>query len=249
MEKKMVQEKSGWHAVYEEIKKTVAVVQVMKTVFVPNEKGKIIASEYVISQGSGFVYRGKKGTLGLITAYHVVGSAKQERIVAWTLTRQGKWTKIDNCKISQFSNQQEDVAVLTFDPSGESAEDFETVGFPAEAFKGKILRVGYEVVWCGYPAAVNPFVPILQKGMIAGYDGTRCIVDGMPNPGNSGGPVFYNYSKQIVGMIVAYAPQPSRYKLPLVEGEENKVVQIFANPSGLGVVIPATRILKLFGLT
>lgn len=46
----MVQEKTGWHAVYEEIKKTVAVVQVMKTVFVPNEKGKIIASEYVISQ-------------------------------------------------------------------------------------------------------------------------------------------------------------------------------------------------------
>lgn len=128
-------------------------------------------------------------------------------------------------------------------------EDFETVGFPAQTFQGKILKVGNEVAWCGYPAAVSPFVPILQKGMIAGYDGKKCIVDGIVNPGNSGGPIFYSYSQQIVGMIVAFAAQPSKYRLALVEGEEGKVVQTFANPSGLGIVIPAAAILKLFKTT
>lgn len=64
----MTQQSTGWNDVYEKIKKTVVVIQVVETIFIPKQKGKIVPSKHVLSQGSGFIYRGKGNTLGIITA-------------------------------------------------------------------------------------------------------------------------------------------------------------------------------------
>lgn len=244
----MAEIKKEWYTVYEQIKKSVVVIQVIGTVYAPNKEGKLTPHPYVIGQGSDFLYTGKNGRLGLITAYHVVRHREGDQIIVWALTQQNQWVKVNNCRIASCSSEKEDIAILSFDPPGKSVEDFETVGFPIPVFEGKILKIGVDIVWCAYPATVKPFVPILQKGMIAGYDGSRYIVDGMPNPGSSGGPIFYNYSNQIVGMITAHAPEPSRYSLAIVEGEQNRVTQVFRSPSGLGVAAPAVEILRVFGL-
>lgn len=243
----MPEEKKEWYAVYEKIRKSVVMIQVMGTIYTPNKEGKLTPRPYVIGQGSGFLYTGENRKLGLITAYHVVRHREGDQIIVWALTRQDQWVKVNNCRIAPpYSNEKEDIAILSFDPPGKSVEDFETVGFPIPVFEGKILRTGIDIVWCGYPATISPYIPILQKGMIAGYDGSRYIIDGMPNPGSSGGPIFYNYSNQIIGMIIAHAPEPSRYRLVIVEGEQNRVTQVFRSPSGLGVAVPAANILRVF---
>lgn len=240
-------QKKEWYTVYEQIKKSVVMIQVMGTYYAPNKEGIPIPQQYPVQQGSGFLYTAKDKTLGLITAYHVVRHRQEEHITVWALTRQNKWIKVDNCTISSSSSEKQDIAILNFAPPGRSVGDFETVGFPAHAFKGKILKTGVDIAWCGYPVTIKPWVAILQKGTIAGYDGSQYIIDGMPNPGSSGGPAFWHYTNEIVGMISAYTPEPSRYKLAILD-QQNRLAQVFASPSGLGIAIPAMSILEIFGI-
>lgn len=237
-----------WYTVYKKIKKTVVMIQVKGTVYTPDEKGKLVPRSYIVQQGSGFIYEDRNKRLGLITAYHIVRHGEGEYIVVWALTKQNKWVSISNCQIAPFSNEKKDIAVLSFDPPGKSIEDFETVGFPKHAFQRKILMTGVDIVWCGYPPTIRPFIPIFQKGMIAGYDRSQYIVDGMVNPGSSGGPIFYDYNIEVVGMISAHALEPSRYRLAILEGEQNRLTQVFGSPSGLGIAIPAMNILEIFGI-
>lgn len=244
----MPDDKREWYTVYKKIKKTVVMIQVVGTIYAPDEKGKLVPGSYIVQQGSGFIYENRNKRLGLITAYHIVRHGKGEHIVVSAVTKQDEWVSTSNCQIEPFSNEKKDIAILSFDPPGRSIEDFETVGFPKYAFQGEILMTGVDIVWCGYPPTIRPFVPIFQKGMIAGYDGSRYIVDGMVNPGSSGGPIFYNYNTEIVGMITAHAPEPSRYRLAILEGEQNTLTQVFRSPSGLGIAIPAMSILEIFGI-
>lgn len=237
-----------WYTVYKKIKKTVVMIQVIGTVYTPDEKGNLVPQTYIVRQGSGFIYKGSDKRLGLLTAYHVIRCGKGEYIVVWALTKQDEWVSANNRNITSISNEKKDIAVLSFDPPGRSAEDFETVGFPRHAFQGEILMTGVDIVWCGYPPTIRPFIPIFQKGMIAGYDRSQYIVDGMVNPGSSGGPIFYDYNIEIVGMISAHAPEPSRYRLAILEGEQNTLTQVFGSPSGLGIAIPAMNILEIFGI-
>ena len=243
----MSEEKKEWYTVYDQIRKTVVLIHRLGTFYGPGQKGGIITQTYPVWQGSGFIYQGKDEKLGLITAYHVVRCREGERIRVWAVTRAGEWIKVDNCEISaQYSSEEKDIAVLSFDPPGRTAKDFETVIFPAQVFRGATLRVGADIVWCAYPVAVKQFTTVLQKGMIAGHNGSQYIIDGTPSPGSSGGPIFFGYSALIAGMITAQAPEPSRYRLAIVEGYQNKVDQIFTSPSGLAIAVPAADILAIF---
>ena len=237
-----------WYPIYETIRKCVVIIRVMGQHYAPDEQGKLVPNWYVVSHGSGFIYSSANAQLGLITAYHVIKHEPSERIVVWAHTQQDQWVIVDNCTLSPLSNEHQDIAIFSFSPPGRSAAEFESVGFPKHAFDGEILKTGVDIAWCGYPASIDPSVPIFQKGMIAGYHNRQYIVDGMPNPGSSGGPVFYNYSKEIVGMIMARPFEYSRYRLGMLEGEKNRLVQILGSPSGLGVVIPAMNILEVFGV-
>lgn len=239
-----MQEKREWYHVYEEIKKSVVVIQVKRTFYGPNKKGELVPHPYIAQQGSGFLYERKDKKIGLITAYHVLRHEARDKVVVHALTRQNKWVTAEISDKMPFFDEKEDIAAIEFNPEGKSLEDFETVGFPAYALKGEILQTGVDIVWCGYPATIGPFVPVFQKGMIAGYAYSRYIVDGMLNPGMSGGPVFYNFSKDIVGMITARAPEPSLYTLAIMS--RGKIVQEVKTPSGLGIAIPAANILSLF---
>lgn len=244
----MAERKKEWYTVYDQIKKSVVMIEVRGSVYALNREGKLAPYSYVTQRGSGFIYSREDGKLGLITAYHVVRRKEGERLKVWVLTKQNERIEVNNCTISPSSDEDKDVAILSFNPPGKSIEDFETVGFPRHAFEGKILKTGVDIAWCGYPATIGPFIPIFQKGTIAGYHRSRYIVDGMPNPGSSGGPIFYNYSKEIVGMITAHAPEPSSQRLAIVEGEQNRVTQVFRSPSGLGMAVPAAEILRVFGI-
>lgn len=239
-----MQKNKEWHYVYEEIKKSVVVIQVKRTLYGPNEKGELIPRPYIAQQGSGFLYKRKDKKIGLMTACHVVKHEAGDSVVVHVLTRQNKWITTEISHKRPILDEKEDIAVIEFNPEGKSLEDFETVGFPAYAFKVEILKTGVDIVWCGYSPTIGPFIPVFQKGMIAGYAYSRYIVDGMLNPGMSGGPVFYNYSKDIVGMIAARAPEPSPYTLAIMSGK--KIVEEITTPSGLGIAIPAANILRLF---
>lgn len=235
-----------WYTVYEQIRRSVVVIQVRGTTYTPDKEGKLVPHPYVVQQGSGFLYSRQDKSVGIISAYHVVRHMPGDRITVFALTRGDEWIQVDNCSISLLSDEKEDVAILNFDPPGRSAEHFDTVGFPAHAFRGEMLRPGVDIVWCGYPVTLGAFVPIFQKGMVAGYSSSRYIVDGMPNPGSSGGPIFYNYNREIVGMITAHAPEPSNYKLAILHGQKNRITHIFGGLSGLGIAVPAANILRLF---
>lgn len=153
--------------------------------------------------------------------------------------------KVDECKIL-LHDEKKDIAILGF----EKVEgNFESVIIPKPALKGEHLRVGVDVAWCGYPGIGSSIIPILQKGMIAGIEdkifdhGFAYIIDGMVNPGNSGSPAFWNFNKEVIGIVTAYVPQPSSYRLAII-GNKGPI-QVFNNPSGLGLVVPIQYVIDL----
>lgn len=109
-----------------------------------------------------------------------------------------------------------------------------------------LLKVGARITYCGFPylSDKGEFIPVFQQGMIAGIDTGRFkddkvayIIDGMVNPGNSGGPAFLSSSKDAVGIISAYIkPLLAGPRLVIIDGEET--IDLLGRSAGLGLVVP-----------
>jgi len=116
------------------------------------------------------------------------------------------------CKLVAFNNER-DVAVYSI-PEGSYSLS------PVKISPAKILS-GMEIGFAGYPFAIKGvFVVVPRKGMISStytfnlsvedpqtkakrtIDVKYFLIDGISNPGDSGGPVFITETGEVIGMLV-----------------------------------------------
>jgi len=154
---------------------------------------KVVVSQTLTVQGSGFVYN-YSGQMIILTNYHVIDSAISIKVTfsnghTYTASLEG-------------ANPNNDVAVLT-------TEALQSEYKPLNIISSSTLKVGDPVIVVGTPYGLagsmsNGIVSALNRTINTGETIlTNIIQTTAPlNPGNSGGPLM-NYLGQVVGMATA----------------------------------------------
>ncbi len=225
---------------YDNIRNTLAVVLRIRQEPKFTSDTEIEVQETTVGHGSGFVceYQGKSF---VITAAHVVGDKKPgEFLKAVVKNKAGSWVGEKSVPVLTVDKSR-DLAVLSLNVSPDACCP---AGFPEPAHDiSSRLRVGVDVYYYGFPYVPEEgkYVPVVQKGMIAGFDERtdgkdRYVLQGLANPGNSGGPVFTPDSK-VIGIVVEYVPPLQRARLAIID-QFNQIIQVIDKPSGLSLVVP-----------
>lgn len=227
---------------YELVKDTVVVIKILRKIPVLVED-KVEIKEIIIGHGSGFVYN-LKGLPFVFTAHHVIRDLKKNDSIEILLKQKdGKWITERNAQIF-FSDPEHDISALFLSVDG---NNLGSVNFAKPVFQPTtLLKVGVRITYCGFPyiSEKGEFIPIFQQGIIAGIDTGRFkddkvayIIDGMVNPGNSGGPAFISDGKDVIGIISAYIkPLLAGPRLAIIDGEET--IDLLSRSAGLGLVVP-----------
>lgn len=227
---------------YELVKDTVVVIKILRKVPVLVED-KVEIKEIIIGHGSGFVYTLKELPF-IFTTHHVIsGLKKNDSIEILLKQKDGNWIAERNAQIF-FNDPEHDISALFLSLN---ANNLTSVNFAKPVFEPTVLlKVGVRITYCGFPyiSEKGEFIPIFQQGIIAGIDTGRFkddkvayIIDGMVNPGNSGGPAFISDGKDVIGIISAYIkPLLAGPKLAIIDGEET--IDLLSRSAGLGLVVP-----------
>jgi len=223
------------------IRRSVVLINIVrKTPFL--EDDKMVIKDFNIGHGSGFIYN--IGDLAFVfTAAHIVTDLKKEdRIEVIAPNKRGEWVKDSKVQIF-FADEEHDIAALLL---SHKAVNFQPVNLPAPAFDLEmVLKVGVMITYCGFPyISRGKYIPVFQQGMIAGIDTGRFkddkiayVIDGMVNPGNSGGPAFYGKTNEVIGIISAYIkPLTGGPRLAIIDGRS--ITDLFSRSAGLGLVVP-----------
>jgi len=149
---------------------------------------------------------------GLATAAHVVRGAEAIRV---RLEGTDEFLPAEVVTVRPDLKSEPDVAILRLQCSEPTPEDRRRP-YPSGKDKSELVMLppGAEVVYGGYP--VQPgfdgsHPAMFAHGMVSGYhrigreDGLRYpiyIIDGMGNPGLSGGPVFCPATGAVLGIIL-----------------------------------------------
>lgn len=160
-----------------------------------------------------FAYNKDKTIAGFATAAHIV-----EHVDAWkepiklihSTTR--KELFIPHTDRVIFLDLKRDSASIILFKNSPSGFD---IGLPQDTLPlisaERMLRVGSEVGWLGFPSIANPnlcFFTGRISACLQYYD--SYLIDGVAINGVSGGPVFYvpidKSSPQIIGTVTAYMP-------------------------------------------
>ncbi len=227
---------------YELIKDTVVLIKILRKVPMLVEE-KVEIQEILIGHGSGFVYILDKIPF-VFTAQHVVNDLKKNDCIEINLKQKdGTWISERNAQIF-FNDPDHDISAFLLPGDG---SNLTSVDFSKPVFNlTTLLKVGVRITYCGFPYVSDKgeFIPVFQQGIIAGIDTGRFkddkvayIIDGMVNPGNSGGPAFFSSSKDAIGIISAYIkPLLSGPRLVIIDGEET--IDLLGRSAGLGLVVP-----------
>jgi len=176
-------------------------------------KPYIVKIETPSGHGTGFLffYNEDKSLCGIATAHHVISDIDE-----WQQPmriRHHASGKVDLFKQDErfiFGDADSDSAVILI-PSG-------IFDFPAEPIplleSGKVLKIGVEVGWLGFPA-LEPRTPCFFCGNISARqkESHSYLIDGVAINGVSGGPVFDADDKnkpRIIGSISAYIANRAR---------------------------------------
>jgi S1-C subfamily serine protease len=142
----------------------------------------------------------------LVTARHVVAGIKSNDVVR--LFHQSRWKDLP-VRYLECPNTNADVAVLIppFRLSNAGQIDVTSSG----------MFIGEEVNFLGFPfglftegreATGDLPIPFVKRGIISGWDNEIIWLDGINNPGFSGGPVVVNVPgsrrKQIIGIVSGF---------------------------------------------
>jgi len=236
-----IREKELYDA-YELIKDTVAVIKILRKVpFLVEDKVEI--KEITIGHGSGFIYN-LKGLPFVFTAHHVISDLKKNDLIeVMVKQKDGRWITERNVQIF-FDDPEHDICAILLSIDG---HQLSSVNFSKPVFNTtSLLKVGARITYCGFPyiSQKGDLIPIFQQGIIAGIDTGRFsdgkvayIIDGMVNPGNSGGPAFVGSGKDVIGIISAYiTPMLAGPRLAIIDGGET--IDLMSRSAGLGLVIP-----------
>jgi S1-C subfamily serine protease len=204
---------------------------------------KVEIREIIIGHGSGFIYNLKELPF-VFTAHHVISDLKKnDSIEIFLKQKDGTWIAERNAQIF-FNDPEHDISALFLSLD---ANNLSSVNFAKPVFTPTVLlKVGVRITYCGFPyiSEKGEFIPIFQQGIIAGIDTGRFkdnkvayIIDGMVNPGNSGGPAFISDGKDVIGIISAYIkPLLAGPRLAIIDGEET--IDLLSRSAGLGLVVP-----------
>lgn len=240
-ELKQFREKELFDA-YEVIKDTVAVIKILRKVPFLTE-GKVEIKEMIIGHGSGFIYI-LNGIPLVFTAYHVISDLKKDDSIEIMLKQKdGRVVSERNIQVF-FNDPDHDIAALLLSLDG---NNLSSVSFSKPVFTPTtLLKIGVRITYCGFPyiSRKGEFIPIFQQGIIAGIDTGRFtddkvayIIDGMVNPGNSGGPAFVGTSKDAIGIISAYIkPMLPGPRLAIID--DGETIDLMSRSAGLGIVVP-----------
>lgn len=168
-----------------------------------------------------------EGKQYLITAKHVIVSMETEDFIE--LYFDGKWNKLKAKLVGHSSNS--DVSVFVIDMIIE--------GLPIEATMGEIV-LGQEIYFLGFPYGIfseigelnrNFPLPFIKKGILSAVffnsPGKPFYLDGINNPGFSGGPVVFQKlgtnEFRIAGVISGYKPE---YHKTILKEKETEILSM-----------------------
>lgn len=143
----------------------------------------------------------------LVTARHVVSGIQQEDTIRIFHDHTWKNLKVETAWISQ---SKEDIAILI--PEVQLSPNH-----PLEPSSGGLI-LGQDVYFCGYPYGLKMEVgyefnrgfplPLVKRGTVSSMAPGPLLIDGINNPGFSGGPVVFSEpgSKEfkVAGVISGY---------------------------------------------
>lgn len=158
--------------------------------------------------GTGFIvsHSGAGDVYGIATAAHVVSQAHDwELPIKIEHFASGAQLTLRHNDRAIFIDNSLDSAAIVFQPGA-----LQLPKAPPELFEeGKILKVGVEIGWLGFPA-VSPANLCFFSGRISShFDGNSgYLVDGVAINGVSGGPTLWLGYKEFryVGVVSAYIP-------------------------------------------
>ena len=146
-----------------------------------------------------------QGRQYLVTAYHVVENIKQQDVVR--IFHNNTWKNLGVEVAWMPSSGKEDIAIL-------SPEMQLSPTHPLDPSVGG-LAVSQDVYFCGYPYGLKTDLPcdmnrgfplpLVKKGIVSGLDleNRMIFIDGINNPGFSGGPVVFHPSPNSTDLKVA----------------------------------------------
>lgn len=161
--------------------------------------------------GSGFLISNGKNSLlcGIATAGHVVDHAHfWEEPILITHLSSGKSIKLRYNERAIFLDQKRDTAAIVFD-RGEFSLPSDPLTLAPE---DKMLKVGNQIAWLGFPAIPSANLCYFSGSISAwAQDLDAYLVDGVAINGVSGGPAFHltgvNESPVfLIGVVSAYIP-------------------------------------------
>lgn len=141
----------------------------------------------------------------LISAAHVLNQSQKDDATVRTFDGEVIDCDIEHINVSTIDNSGTDLALLSTD---EVPEDFETLEIDQ-----RIPTIGTEVIWSGYARLLGESKMERQRfswGRVASTeygkgDAQFFEVDGLFNPGHSGGPIISKDTEQVVGVVSASA--------------------------------------------
>lgn len=157
--------------------------------------------------GTGFVIKSNENASYLLTAYHVVDGAQSFEIISKDLK---------SIRASPYSGMPDlDLAIIKV----------ETKLKPVKLGNFVDIKVGSKIAFSGYPLN-DPIAQITHEGIISfkgSYNNIPLItVNSFVNKGNSGGPLFFSDTGEVIGVINAREYKPlSKEPLEILELNNN----------------------------
>jgi hypothetical protein len=156
----------------------------------------------------------------LITARHVFKNKDSKKnFVNFELNIKKEWKRFE-AKIYFSEDSNIDIAVLKLKSNIENTS-------PLEIAKPTEVWVGQGCVFLGFPYGIfyspanDEFLPFVKKALISSFREKITYLDGLNNPGFSGGPVIiwsYETKKpKLYAVISGYYPQKDKLEIPLLK--------------------------------
>jgi hypothetical protein len=170
----------------------------------------------------------REGTQYLVTTTHTLPYPKDHEEIEFSIMRNNEWQVI-NSVVHKHPNTEVDVVILTL-PQDISPR-------PEIILKGDTI-LGFDTYFLGFPygrfmddkSSINNGFPIpyIKKGILSafpaqGEDVRKFFLDGINNPGFSGGPCYFispgqragRFIPTILGVVKGYVPNQIEIEGPL----------------------------------
>lgn len=218
-------------------------------------------NDTLITVGTGFLTRNKRGLGFIVTCKHVVKDLPQ----AWVKFHvKGQKTMIavplgsENFHFVYHPNAGIDLAVSALPNIDGTELDVSAIGLDLFMPSDSLFE-GEDVYFLGFPMTIGgeKAIPVCRSGIISmlGESEYTFLIEGYAYPGNSGGPVFlkpsiYNFRTNAIGKItspylIGVVTKCVNYCEPAFSKQTGRVRITFEENSGLTFVIPSQYIKEL----